>query len=112
MEPILHDDITTHMCACVGGTISGIIVIITGALLLHQRKTYNLSNDPPIGDGDVVINMIAAFVFSYTLIFTVMEPLRAAIKAVYVSFAQHPESLSRAFPIIYHRLRRLAEANR
>lgn len=97
------------MCACVGGAVSGIIVLFTGIVLLHQRKKVD---DPPISDGEVVINMIAAYVFSYTLLFTVMEPLRAAIKATYVSFAQHPESLSRAFPIIYHRLNRLAEANR
>lgn len=25
VEPVLHDDITTHMCSCVGGTISGAI---------------------------------------------------------------------------------------
>ncbi|GAX23409.1 hypothetical protein FisN_15Lh130 [Fistulifera solaris] len=108
VEPILHDDISTHMCACVGGAISGIIVIISGILLLHQRKDFN----PPISDAQVVTNMIAAFIFSYTMIFTVMEPLRASIKAVYVSFAQHPESLSRAFPIIYHRLHRLSSEHR
>lgn len=95
------------MCSCVGGALSGIIVLVTGSLLLHQRKNY----DGEITDGQVGTNMIAAFVLSYTLIFTVMEPLRAAIKAVYVSFAQHPESLSRAFPIIYHRLQRLSVAN-
>lgn len=108
VEPILHDDISTHMCACVGGCISSIIVVVTGLLLLHQRKNF----EPPISDGQVVTNMIAAFVFSYTMIFTVMEPLRASIKAVYVSFAQHPESLSRAFPIVYHRLHRLSSENR
>lgn len=25
VEPVLHDDITTHMCSCVGGAISGVI---------------------------------------------------------------------------------------
>ena len=38
-----------------------------------------------------------------------MEPLRASIKAVYVSFAQHPQSLSQAFPLLYHRLSRISE---
>ena len=37
-----------------------------------------------------------------------LDALRAAIKAFYVSFAQHPESLSQAVPLIYHRLSRLA----
>lgn len=104
VEPILHDDITTHMCSCVGGSISGIIVIFTGYVLLHQRK--NATED--ISDLEVVENMLLAFVISYTLIFTVMEPLRASIKAIYVSFAQHPRSLSQAFPLIYHRLSRLS----
>jgi hypothetical protein len=40
-----------------------------------------------------------------------MEPLRASIKAVYVCFAQHPQSLSQAFPLIYHRLSRISQAN-
>jgi hypothetical protein len=108
VEPILQDDITTHICTCVGGAVSGTIVLVAGVLLLHQRKGF----DPPILDAEVVTNMLVAYVLSYALIFTVLEPLRAAVKAVYVSFAQHPESLSRAFPIIYHRLCRLAEVNR
>jgi hypothetical protein len=107
VEPILHDDISTHMCACTGGSVSGIIVIFTGYVLLHQRKTTK----EYISDLEVVENMLLAFIISYTLIFTVMEPLRASIKAVYVSFAQHPRSLSQAFPLIFHRLSRLSESN-
>jgi hypothetical protein len=76
-------------------------------VLLHQRKT----SDEEISDLEVVENMLLAFIISYTLIFTVMEPLRASIKAVYVSFAQHPRSLSQAFPLIFHRLSRLSESN-
>jgi hypothetical protein len=106
VEPILHDDITTHMCSCIGGSITGVIVIITGNLLLHQRKNYD-----DVDDVAVVENMLVAFILSYTLIFTVMEPLRASIKAVYVSFAQSPRSISQAFPLIFHRLCRLSESN-
>jgi hypothetical protein len=95
------------MCSCTGGSISGIIVIFTGYVLLHQRETSN----EEISDWEVVENMLLAFIISYTLIFTVMEPLRASIKAVYVSFAQHPRSLSQAFPLIFHRLSRLSESN-
>jgi len=106
VEPILHDDISTHICSCVGNAISGIIVIIAGTLLQHQRKRADIS------DSEDLVNMLAAFLLCYTLLFTVMEPMRASIKAVYVSFAQQPESLSRAFPLIYHRLQRLTTANR
>lgn len=107
VEPIIHDDISTHMSACVGGSVSGLIVIFTGAVLVHQRNR----NAPAVSDSAIVLDMVLAFYFCYTLIFTVMEPLRASIKAVYVCFAQHPESLSQAFPLIYHRLTRMSQSN-
>lgn len=107
VEPIINDDISTHMSACVGGSVSGIIVIFTGSVLVHQRNRS--SSD--ISDSAIVLDMILAFIFCYTLIFTVMEPLRASIKAVYVSFAQHPQSLSQAFPLIFHRLSRMSQSN-
>jgi hypothetical protein len=106
VEPIIHDDITTHMCACVGGAISSVIVIVTGYVLVHQRK----NSSPRATDWEVAETMLLSFILSYTLLFTVMEPLRASIKAVYVSFAQNPRALSQAYPLIYHRLSRLSES--
>jgi hypothetical protein len=106
VEPILHDDITTHICSCIGGSITGVIVIVTGNLLLHQRSKYG-----DVDDLAVVENMLVAFILSYTLIFTVMEPLRASVKAVYVSFAHSPRSISQTYPLIYHRLCRISESN-
>ena len=44
----------------------------------------------------------------YLILSTLIEPLRASIKAVYVSFAQHPESFSLAFPLVFHRLSRIS----
>jgi len=104
---MIHEDISTHMSSCVGGTISGLIVVFTGAVLVHQRN----KNHPEVNDSAVFVDMLLAFIFCYTLIFTVMEPLRASIKAVYVSFAQHPQALSQAFPLIYHRLSRMSQSN-
>jgi hypothetical protein len=104
VEPIIHDDMTTHVCSSVCGSISGLIVIVVGSILSHQR-TDNLT------DAALVQSMLLAFIFCYTLLFTVMEPLRASIKAIYVCFAQHPQSLSQAFPLIFHRLSRISEAN-
>ncbi|CAJ1945651.1 unnamed protein product [Cylindrotheca closterium] len=104
VEPIIHDDISTHMAACVGGSISGAIVMFTGIILVHQKKSNTT-------DSAVVMDMVVSFIFCYTLIFTVMEPLRASIKAVYVSFAQHPQSISQSFPLIFHRLSRMAKSN-
>lgn len=105
VEPILHDDITTHMCACLCGSIAGMVIIFFGLILDHHQLAHHLS------DTTVVQSMLLAFVLCYVMLFTVMEPLRAAIKAVYVCFAQHPESLSQAFPLIFHRLTRISEAN-
>lgn len=107
VEPIINDDISTHMSACVGGSVSGLVILFTGAVLTHQRNR-NASHAP---DSDIVLDMLIAFYFCYTLIFTVMEPLRASIKAVYVCFAQHPDSLSQAFPLIFHRLTRMSRSN-
>ena len=107
VEPIIHDDISTHMSSCVGGSISGVIVIFTGSVLVHQRNR----NAPDVKDAAVVIDMLLAFIFCYTLIFTVMEPCRASIKGVYVSFGQHPQSLSQSFPLIFHRLSRMSRSN-
>ena len=105
VEPILHDDISTHMCACLCGSIAGMIIIFFGLILDHHQIADHLS------DKTVVQSMLLAFILCYVMLFTVMEPLRAAIKAIYVCFAQHPESLSQAFPLIFHRLTRISEAN-
>jgi hypothetical protein len=66
------------MSAYVGGSVSGVIVIFTESVLVHQRNR----NAPEISDSAIVLDMLLAFIFCYTLIFTVMEPLRASIKAV------------------------------
>jgi hypothetical protein len=99
VESILEDDITTHVCSCAGGAIAG-IALTTASVIIGGTEAYD--------DWAVLANLLLSFYLSYTLLFTVFEPLRAAIKAFYVSFAQHPESLSQAFPLIYHRLSRLA----
>lgn len=107
VEPMIHEDISTHMSSCVGGSVSGLIVMFTGIVLVHQRNR----NHPQISDSAVVIDLLLAFVLCYTLIFTVMEPLRASIKAVYISFAQYPQALSQSYPLIYHRLSRMSQSN-
>jgi hypothetical protein len=108
IQPIIHDDISTHMCASVCTAISGMIVIFVGFILSHHRKSSSL---PSLHDTAVCEIMFLSFILSYTIVFTVLEPLRASIKTVYVCFAQHPQSLSQAFPLIFHRLTRLSEAN-
>lgn len=107
MEPIIHDDITTHITSCVGGSISGAIVVFTGFTLVNK-----LGNDGVVvHDASVANTMILSFVLCYAIIFTVLEPLRASIKACYVCFAERPRSLRQAFPLIFHRLSRMSESN-
>ena len=101
VEAVLDDDITTHMCACTGGALSGLLVLIVCSTTFRDG----------IDDWQVLVNLLLSYYWSYTLLFTALEPLRASVKGLYVSFAQHPESLSQAFPLIYHRLARLSDSH-
>ena len=100
IERILHDDISTHMCSSVPKSITNIIVIIICEILLR---------DPRLNDLEVCEIMFVSYIMSYIILFTIMEPLRSGIKAVFICFAQHPESLAQAFPLVYQRLKRLSE---
>ncbi|KAL7525169.1 hypothetical protein ACHAXR_000889, partial [Thalassiosira sp. AJA248-18] len=101
VESIIHDDITTHMCSSVGHLVAGSIVIFFGMLLVTHRNSFSTD---PLADASLLEVLLFSYILCYTILFTVMEPLRAAIKAVYVCFAEHPLSLSQAFPLIYQRL--------
>lgn len=92
------------MCSAISKSITAILTIVSGQILL-ARRTGEVS--------DVVIceTMIISYIMCYTILFTIMEPLRASIAAVYVCFAQHPQSLSQAFPLVYQRLSRISEDN-
>mmetsp|Transcript_2340 Transcript_2340/g.4989 ORF Transcript_2340/g.4989 Transcript_2340/m.4989 type:complete len:510 (-) Transcript_2340:253-1782(-) len=113
VEPIIHDDITTHMCSSVCTLISGTIVIFFGMLLTTHRNitTSGISAENYLTDVSLLEVLLFTYIICYTLVFTALEPLRAAIKAVYVCFAEHPMSLSQAFPLIYQRLSRISEAS-
>lgn len=111
MESILEDDITTHICACAGGAVAGILTVLTFLIMPFPSYATSGNSNPLDDEVRVLVNLLLSFYLSYCLLFTVMEPLRAAIKAFYVSFAQHPQSLAQAFPLIYHRLSRLADSS-
>eukprot|EP00814_Leptocylindrus_danicus_P009715 CAMPEP_0116045330 /NCGR_PEP_ID=MMETSP0321-20121206/27554_1 /TAXON_ID=163516 /ORGANISM="Leptocylindrus danicus var. danicus, Strain B650" /LENGTH=772 /DNA_ID=CAMNT_0003526643 /DNA_START=8 /DNA_END=2326 /DNA_ORIENTATION=+ len=101
LEPIIYDDITSDLCGscCIG--VSALIVAFLGVVLSSNRGS--------LSDSAYCNILLFTFVMSYTMIFTVLEPLRASIKAVYVCFAQYPQSLSISFPLIFHRLTRITE---
>ena len=108
VESIIHDDITTQMCAALGHVISGSIVIVFGTLLATHRNTFAAE---PLSDYSLFEILLASYILCYSITFTALEPLRAAIKAVYVCFAEHPLSLGQAFPLIFQRLSRISEAS-
>lgn len=90
MEPVLHEDITTHICNSLGGAITSALVLVTTSKSRSEMDTVLL------------------LLLCYTLVQSVMEPLRAAVKAVYVAFAHNPHCLQHAYPLLYHRLNRMA----
>jgi hypothetical protein len=79
----------------------------------HRNATTSSKNSgvPPLDDTSLFEILLFSYILCYTLLFTALEPLRAGIKAMYVSFAEHPLSLSQAFPLIYQRLSRISEAS-
>jgi hypothetical protein len=81
--------------------------MIFGVFLVIHRDSF-ASN--PLSDISLFEILLVAYMLCHTILFTAMEPLRSAIKAVYVCFAEHPLSLSQAFPLIYQRLSRISEA--
>mmetsp|Transcript_10666 Transcript_10666/g.14290 ORF Transcript_10666/g.14290 Transcript_10666/m.14290 type:complete len:494 (-) Transcript_10666:578-2059(-) len=109
VEPIIHDDITTHMCSSVCSAVSGFIVLLFGIFASNHRGIKG--SEDHLSDAALCEMMLLVYIMCYTVMYTVMEPLRASIKAIYVCFAQHPQSLSQAFPLIFHRLSRISEAN-
>jgi len=100
IEPILHGDVSSHMCSSISKSIAGIVVIYVWPFLPTDSDKRT--------DITVCEIMVMTFAMCYVLIYTMMEPLRASIKAVYVCFAQNQRSLSQAFPILYHRLDRMS----
>jgi len=82
VETVLHQDLSSHMCSAISKSIIAILTVFSAQILLYRRSH---------GDSDVVIceTMIISYIMCYTILFTVMEPLRASITAVYVCFARH-----------------------
>lgn len=107
LEPILQEDITKQICSSICSAISGVIVLITTYLLLHQRKNLDPSVYDPITELHVAETMFLSYMYSYTLLYTAFEPIRSAIQTSYIAFAQNPQCFLHTYPLIYHRLCRL-----
>eukprot|EP00970_Alexandrium_tamarense_P015556 scaffold5253_cov140-Alexandrium_tamarense.AAC.1 len=85
VEPIIHDDITTHMCSALCSVVSGCIVVLFGMLLTTHRNTTtsskNAAGNAPLDDLSLLEILLFAYILCYTLLFSALDPLRAAIKA-------------------------------
>ena len=99
------------MCFSVCTAVAGVITLFETFILSKHRGIQESTSLPILSDRDVCEAMFLSFMFSFVMLFTIMEPLRASVKAVYVCFAQHPQSLSQAYPLIFHRLSRISDAN-
>ncbi len=97
IEQIIYEDISRHMCSSISKSISGIIVIFIGHAYASAGYDHLI----------IYEIMVTSFIMCYTLIYTMMEPLQASIKALYICFAQNHLTLSLAFPIVYNRLERM-----
>ena len=100
----MTNDISSHMCTSIPRAISIMLTIIVG----HTLTTSSPSTSEGLDHVTICQIMIVTFIMSFVILNTFMEPLRASMVAVYVSFAQHPQSLSQAFPLLYHRLNRIS----
>lgn len=97
IEHIINEDISFHMCSSISKSISGIVVICVS-------QTLASTSDPMA----VCEIMVVSYIMCYTILHTMMEPLRASIKSLYICFAQNNQTLSQVFPLVYHRLQRIS----
>jgi len=102
LEPVLAQDRVTATCNSCCTTIAGCITLFMCGLLLAA------------GVGDCNNHQVAAillicFVQTYVVLFTVLEGVRASVKAIYVCYAESPAALSQEYPTIFHRLARVVE---
>lgn len=96
MEPVILNDVSSHMCASISKSLAGLIVIFIG-----QSHPNSNENRSVIFEAIVVI-----YIMCYVLVYTMMEPLQSSIRALYVCFTQNEEILKQAFPLVYSRLNR------
>jgi len=95
LDSILRSDTLTHTLHALGITASCLFVLLS--LLLFGANSA-------LGP-----TLFLPAVFGYILMVTVLEPLLATVNAAYICFAETPASVSQTFPLIFHRLSRIAE---
>ena len=96
-----------QMCSLLN-FIAGLNVLFYGMLLITHQNSFA---PDPLTDASILEVLLVSYKLCYIILSTSLEPLRSAMKTVYVCFAEHPLSVSQTFPLIYQRLRRITEIN-
>jgi hypothetical protein len=116
ISKILRQDCTSLLTSSFSTVISLAVTIAIGLLIELTRSASNIDNSAK-GDNEnddnvdffIFKHLFLCFCLAHAIIETVVEVDRAAIRAVYITFAEKPESLSQSFPIVFHRLCRLRD---
>lgn len=97
MEPVILNDVSSHMCASISKSVAGLIVIFIGQSLPNSNENHTM----------IFEALVVTYSMCYILVYTMMEPLQSSIRALYISFIQNEEIFNQAFPLVYSRLRRV-----
>ena len=108
LQAVIQDDIAAQMCSSFCHFIAGLNVLFYGMLVIMHRNSFA---PDPLTDASILEVLLVSYMLCYIIFSTSLEPLRSAMKTVYVCFAEHPLSVSQTFPLIYQRLRRITETN-
>jgi len=95
LDSILRTDTLSHTLHALATTAGCLIALLS--LFLFGANA------------GVGVAVVLPGVLAYILVMTALEPLLATVNAAYVSFAETPALVSQTFPLIFHRLDRIAE---
>jgi hypothetical protein len=95
LDSILRTDALSHTLHALATTAGCLIALLS--LLLFGT-----------GAG-VGVAVVLPGALAYIVVMTALEPLLATVDATYVCFAESPALVSQTFPLIFHRLDRIAE---
>jgi hypothetical protein len=97
---VIQHDLAETALRCWSWVFGALAALITLALMPHVGGSMSPEDELQI--------LLASFCLGAANGALLMEPLRAAVAAIFISFAEDPESLAK-WPIVQHRFSRQAE---
>ncbi len=96
---MFEDDVSVSLFRSMSLGISSVIsaIVLLSAWLEHSKSL------------NILLIVLASFWVSYVMISLCFQVLESSVLAIYVCFAQHPESMKSQYPIVHHRLERITE---